>query len=83
MANNATPVTEQDLQELDSLLHELKSRANEQHQANKPLLLGVYATLIKAVSKEVTRLHNRVEREDLATFNRRHKELRKATRESA
>jgi len=83
MADSKTvPVTEQDIDAVEALLHELKGRAAQAHKEEKALLLGVYANLIKLVSPEVQRLRARIEREDVADFHRRHKGLKKAAREA-
>ncbi len=80
---NTQPITEQDIESVDALLHELKDRAAQAHQQNKTVILGVYTNLIRIVSPEVRRLHNRMEREDLADFNKKHKGLRHAEREQS
>lgn len=84
----ATPVidltvSEQDLEELGTLLSELKTRANDANDKGNVIMLGVYAELVKLVSPEVQRLKARVEREDRAGINRKHKALRQARRKAA
>ncbi|HVB20595.1 MAG TPA: hypothetical protein VNG51_01435 [Ktedonobacteraceae bacterium] len=78
-----TTVSEKDLEELDTLLQEMKTRANEAHDKGNEVLLGVYAALVKVVSPEVQRLHARVEREDRAAINKKKKVLSKARRDAA
>ena len=75
-------ITDQDFEQVENLLHELKERANDAHQQEKTILLGMYAKLVKIVSPEVQRLKARIEREQLADFNRKHKSLRQADRDA-
>jgi hypothetical protein len=75
-------VSEQDLEELATLLSELKTRANDANDKSNVVMLGVYASLVKLVAPEVERLRARVEREDRAAINKKHKELRKARRDA-
>ena len=75
-------VSEQDLEELDTLLHDLKGRANDAHDKGNVIMLSCYAELVKVVAPIAERLRSRVEREDRADINRKHKTLRKARRDA-
>ncbi|HVB20386.1 MAG TPA: hypothetical protein VNG51_00385 [Ktedonobacteraceae bacterium] len=72
-----TTVSEKDLDELNALLHDLKVRANEAHSRNNVIMLACYAELVKVVAPIAERLRARVEREDRAGINRKHRVLRK------
>jgi hypothetical protein len=80
MANNITPVSQQDIDAVDDLLKELKGRAAASHKDGKMLIHGVYTQLINLVSPEVVKLHARIEREDRAGNNKLFKESKKAAR---
>lgn len=77
------PITHEDVEEVEELLRELKNRAQEAHDKNHVIMVGMYAELVKLVSPEVQRLRARLDREDKATINKQHRELRKALRASA
>jgi hypothetical protein len=80
MATNTTTVTEKDIEDLESLLREMKSRANEAHSRENVILLSIYAELVRVVSPEVQRFRARLDREENAAINKQHKEMRKAKR---
>lgn len=83
MANKVTPITEQDLETVDQFLQDMKATAGKYHDAGNPVMLGIVANILKDISREVTKLHARFERESLAAINRDHKALRKAARNGA
>ena len=60
MANTPIPVTEQDIESIDSLLKEMKQRAEAAHQDHKLIIHSIYVRLINLVSPEVVRLHARI-----------------------
>jgi hypothetical protein len=75
-------VSEQDLEELDTLLHDLKEKANDANDRGALVMLDVYAELVKVVAPSVERLRARVEREDRAAINKKKKSLHKARRDA-
>jgi phage host-nuclease inhibitor protein Gam len=86
MAGNTitlTPVSDQDIEELENLLREMKNRAGEANDKGNVIMLSVYAELVKKVSPEVQRLRARVEREEKAAINKHLQATRKAHREAA
>lgn len=80
---NPTPITEADLETVDQFLQDMKATASKYHDAGNPVMLGIIADILKDISREVTRLHARYERESLAAINRDHRTLRKAQRNGA
>jgi hypothetical protein len=78
--NNATPITEADVDEAYQLLSEMKQRANQAHDNGNVIMLGVYADMIRLISPKVSQLRERLEREDRAGINRQHRDLRQAHR---
>ena len=70
-----TPITEADLDNVDTFLKDLKKQAGDYYQQKNLVMLGIYADLIKVVSPRVTKLHARFERESTAGVNRNRKEL--------
>jgi hypothetical protein len=74
------PITDEDVEELEGLLKDLKTRAAEANEKGNVIMLGMYAELLKLVSPEVQRLRARLDREEKAAINKRHKEMRKAMR---
>lgn len=84
MAQNivSLPITQEDVEAVESLLHELKGRARTMSDQKNVVMLGVYADLIKVVSPEVSRLRARLEREEKAAINRDHRTQRKALRDA-
>lgn len=83
MAVENLPISDEDVEELEGLLRDLKSRAGEANQKGNVIMLGMYAELVKLVSPEVQRLRARLDRIEKAEINRQHKEMRKAKRNSA
>jgi hypothetical protein len=78
-----TQFTEQHLEQVRGLLHNLKTSAQEAHQAGDTFMLSVYAELVRVVSPIVVKATARLEREQNASINKAHKELRKSTRGQA
>jgi len=83
MANTVTPITQDDLETIDQFLADMKATAAKYHDAGNPVMLGIVAGILRDISREVTRLHARYERESLAAINRDHKSLRKSQRNGA
>lgn len=81
-AQNAGFITMEQFEEAENVLVEMKRRANDAGDAGNTILMGLYNKLVKLVTPEIHRLRNRLDREDLAAFNRREKELRKAERDA-
>jgi len=79
----ALPISDEDVEELDSLLKDLKARAAEANEKGNVIMLGMYAELVKLVSPEVQRLRARLDREEKAHINRQHKAMRQAKRNGA
>jgi hypothetical protein len=80
VAANTTTVTEQDIEDLEALLREMKKRATEAHDRENVILLSIYAELVRVVSPEVQRFRARLDREENAAINKQHKAMRKAKR---
>jgi hypothetical protein len=76
-------ITEEDVNDVEELLSEMKTRANKANDDGNVTMLGVYAEMVKIISPKVSQLRERKEREDRADINRRHHEMRKARREAA
>ncbi len=72
----ATMVREEDLDELEDLLREVKSRVNKAHGDGRTFMMAQYVRIVGMLSPEVTRLRKRLEREDLASFRKTHKTLK-------
>jgi hypothetical protein len=84
MANSTPlPVSDEDVEEVETLLRDLKSKAAEANDKGNVIMLGLYAELLKLVSPEVQRLRARLDREEKAAINKAHKEMRKARRNGA
>ena len=74
----ASMVREEDLEDLDELLKELKGRVHKAREDGRTFMMAHYTRLVALVSPEVTRLRKRFEREDIASFRKTHKALRLA-----
>ncbi|HEU5379300.1 MAG TPA: hypothetical protein VFV38_28090 [Ktedonobacteraceae bacterium] len=72
-----TPLGDKQVQDVESLLHTLKEKANDAYQAGDVYMNTVYAELVKVVSPIVVRAHARMHREDRARINKNAKSLRK------
>jgi Pyruvate/2-oxoacid:ferredoxin oxidoreductase gamma subunit len=84
MATTVTlPISDEDVDELESLLRDLKTRAAEANDKGNVIMLGMYAELVKLVSPEVQRLRARLDREEKAAINKQHKAMRQARRNGA
>jgi hypothetical protein len=84
MATTVTlPISDEDVDELESLLRDLKTRAAEANDKGNVIMLGMYAELVKLVSPEVQRLRARLDREEKAAINKQHKAMRQAKRNGA
>jgi hypothetical protein len=84
MANSTPlPVNDEDVEEVEGLLRDLKNKAAEANDKGNVVMLSLYADLLKLVSPQVQKLRARVDREEMARVNKAHKEMRKAKRESA
>jgi hypothetical protein len=72
----ATIVREEDLEDLENFLKELKNRVHQARDDGRTFMMQQYTILVAMVSPEVTRLRKRLEREDLAAFRRDHKTMK-------
>lgn len=72
----ATVVREEDLDELEDLLREVKARVNKSREDGRTFMMAQYVRIVGMLSPEVTRLRKRFEREDLAAFRRDHRTLK-------
>lgn len=77
--SNPTSISADDLNDLEQLLHDLKAKAQQSHDANATFMHGVYVRLISIVSPIVVGTHARMEREHLAEQRR----MLKAARQGA
>ncbi len=71
-------VTENDLEELEQLLVELRKRTLEAHDNGRIFMLGQYTQLVAVVQPQVKKLRDRFDRESLAGFRKAHKMLKDA-----
>jgi hypothetical protein len=69
------PITIQDVETVENLLHEMKERANEADQQGNLFLLDCFADIVKLVAPRVEQFRARFEREERADINRRRKAL--------
>lgn len=72
----AQTIREEDLQDLQDFLRELKSRVQKAHDDGRTFMMQQYTILVATVSPQVSRLQRRFEREDLAAFRKQHKHLK-------
>lgn len=72
----ATMIREEDLQDLQDFLRELKQRVEKARSDGRTFMMAQYVMLVATVSPQVTRLQKRFEREDLAAFRKMHKHLK-------
>lgn len=72
----ATVITENDVQDLRELLNDLKGRVEKAREDGRTFMMLQYVRLVSTVSPQVTKLEQRMEREDLAAFRRMHKQLK-------
>ncbi|MFL5626711.1 MAG: hypothetical protein ACJ788_14090 [Ktedonobacteraceae bacterium] len=72
----ATIVREEDLDELEELLREVKTRVHKSRDDGRTFMMAQYTRIVGMLSPEVTRLRKRLEREDLAAFRRDHKTMK-------
>jgi len=69
-------ITDEDLQELEGLLKELRDRVDKAHDDGRIYMMQQYTTLVATVSSEVRKVRNRFDRESIAAMRRAHKELK-------
>jgi hypothetical protein len=79
----ATMVREEDLQDLQRFLGELKDRVHQSREDGRTFMMQQYVRLVAMVSPEVTRIQKRMEREDLAAFRKDHKHLKAEAQDGA
>jgi hypothetical protein len=75
-------IEEADLEDVRTLLADLKQRARETDENGKLILHSVYVDLLGVVSPILQRLEARTKREALASERKAHKVMRKAAREA-
>lgn len=79
MATNTrkfAPVTDQQIQDVEGLLHTLKGKARDALANKDPYMASIYAELVKVVSPIVNRAFARKDREEKAELNKGVKTLR-------
>jgi hypothetical protein len=69
-------VREEDLEDLETLLHTLQEKVDQAHQDGRVYLMSQYVRLIALVQPEVNRIHLRFRRESLAAMRKLHKDLK-------
>jgi hypothetical protein len=74
-----TSISPDDLNDLETLLHDLKDKAQQSHDNGATFMHGVYVRLIAIVSPIVIGTHARMEREHLAE----QRKLLKASKQTA
>ena len=65
-----TPITDQDIQALETLLANMKAEAKEAHSKDNLTTFRIYQRIVKMVSPEVQKANARKEREDQARMNK-------------
>ena len=73
-------VREEDLEELEGLLKELRDRTGKSHDDGRVFMMAVYTDLTANVSTRVHKVRARFNRESLAGMRRDHKELKLQSR---
>jgi hypothetical protein len=68
--------TEANLERIKRLQTELENGLAQAEKETDPYLFGIYKDLIKVTSPILTKATARLEREKLALFNKRHKQLK-------
>ena len=69
-------VREEDLEELEALLKELRDRTGKSHDDGRVFMMAVYTDLTANVSTRVSKVRQRFDRESLAGYRKMHKELK-------
>jgi hypothetical protein len=87
MANKATKLTgaatvvrEEDLQDLESLQHEIEDKIQKAHDDGRAFMMAQYVTILAMVKSEVGRITRRFDRESLAGHRNAARELKVAQR---
>src|SRR6185312_9175997 len=79
----ASMVREEDLEEMETLLHELQGRVDKAREDGRIFMMGQYTRLVALVSPEIDRIQRRFKRETLASFRKDHKRLKLEAKEAA
>lgn len=77
----ASLVREEDLEELETLAHELQQKADQASNDGRIFLFGQYVTLLAFVNPEITRIRKRFQRESLASLRKMHKQMKDEARD--
>lgn len=81
--NSKIKITHQQLDNVSKLLDTLKDEATQAHKDGDAFMLSVYSDLLRVASPIVVRAYARLERQDKAEINSKHKALRKSLRSSS
>lgn len=73
----ATMIREEDLEDMQKLLSELKGRVQKAHDDGRTFMMQQYTLMVATISPQVTRIQKRFEREDLSAFRKMHRHLKK------
>ncbi len=76
------PLTVKEVEELQGLVAQMKSKAEAAQRSNRIGLHRAYTDLMKATTKVVTRETNRMSRESLARYSREQRELKKLAKDN-
>ncbi len=71
-------VQEEDMEELQAVLHDLQARSDKAAEDGRIFMMKTYITLIAYVQPEITRIRARWARESLAAMRKHHKMLKAA-----
>lgn len=79
----ASLVREEDLEDLETLAHDLQQKADQASADGRVFLFGQYVTLLAFVNPEITRIRKRFQRESLASLRKMHVQMKKEARNQA
>lgn len=79
----AQVVTEEDLTELENLLHDLQGKCDQARADGRLFMMGQFVRLQALIIPEVARIQRRFQRESLASFRKEHKLLKLEAKEKA
>ena len=79
----ASLVREEDLEDLETLAHDLQQKADQASADGRVFLFGQYVTLLAFVNPEIARIRRRFQRESLASLRKMHKQMKEDARDQA
>jgi len=67
---------EEDLQKLESLLHDLQAAVDKARDEGQLFMMAQYVRLVALISPEIDRVQRRFKRETLASMRREHSDMK-------